>query len=239
MIAITYVLAVWLDHSGEPPSSSSSRSPRCAWPCTPRRPGAPLRRVADVLFVARRRVRDRQPVLRAPTRSSSASCSSPADCCTSFAPFSIIRHIAFRREVDRETMLGALAAYLLFGMAFAFAYRFFGEVQRGPFFGAAGRRHDRRRPLLQLRHADHDGLRQPRAGGQPRPDHRRARGLARPALPRHRRVQARQPVAASRLAATAPTRPDGPVHGGSAFIDDAAHLALRALDAVRLGDVAP
>ena len=36
------------------------------------------------------------------------------------APFSIIRHIVFRREVDRETMLGALAAYLLFGMAFAF-----------------------------------------------------------------------------------------------------------------------
>ena len=55
-----------------------------------------------------------------------------------FAPFSIIRHVAFRREVDRETMLGALAAYLLFGMAFAFAYRFLGEVQSGPFFGSQG-----------------------------------------------------------------------------------------------------
>ena len=54
------------------------------------------------------------------------------------APFAIVRNIAFRREVDRETMLGALSAYLLFGMAFAFAYRFFGEVQGGPFFGAQG-----------------------------------------------------------------------------------------------------
>jgi len=54
------------------------------------------------------------------------------------APFSIIRHVAFRRKVDRETMLGALSAYLLFGMAFAFTYRFLGEVQGGPFFGAQG-----------------------------------------------------------------------------------------------------
>lgn len=54
------------------------------------------------------------------------------------APFSIIRRVAFRREVDRETILGALSTYLLFGMAFAFAYRFLGEVQGGPFFGAQG-----------------------------------------------------------------------------------------------------
>jgi len=54
------------------------------------------------------------------------------------APFSIVRHIAFRREVDSETMLGALSAYLPFGMAFAFTYRFLGEVQGGPFFGAQG-----------------------------------------------------------------------------------------------------
>jgi hypothetical protein len=54
------------------------------------------------------------------------------------APFAILRHVIFRREVDRETMLGALAAYLLFGMAFAFTYRFLAEVQGGPFFGAQG-----------------------------------------------------------------------------------------------------
>ena len=36
------------------------------------------------------------------------------------APISIVRHIAFRPQVDQETMLGALCAYLFIGMAFAF-----------------------------------------------------------------------------------------------------------------------
>jgi hypothetical protein len=54
------------------------------------------------------------------------------------APISIVRHIAYRREVDQETMLGALCAYLLIGMAFAFAYRCLGVAQAGPFFGAGG-----------------------------------------------------------------------------------------------------
>ena len=54
------------------------------------------------------------------------------------APVSIVRHIGYRREVDQETMLGALAAYLFIGMAFAFTYRFLGSVQGGPFFGADG-----------------------------------------------------------------------------------------------------
>ena len=54
------------------------------------------------------------------------------------APFSIVRHVARRRRIDVETFLGALAAYLLLGMAFAFCYRFLGEVQDTPFFGDAG-----------------------------------------------------------------------------------------------------
>jgi hypothetical protein len=54
------------------------------------------------------------------------------------APFSIVRHIAFRRTVDQETMLGALAAYLLIGMAFAFVYRFLGAAQASAFFGDPG-----------------------------------------------------------------------------------------------------
>jgi hypothetical protein len=54
------------------------------------------------------------------------------------APISIVRHIGFRSVVDEETMLGALAAYLLIGMAFAFAYRAVGGIQSGPFFGAQG-----------------------------------------------------------------------------------------------------
>ncbi len=54
------------------------------------------------------------------------------------APISIVRHIAYRRQVDEETMLGALAAYLLIGMAFAFTYRFLGSVENAPFFGGHG-----------------------------------------------------------------------------------------------------
>jgi hypothetical protein len=54
------------------------------------------------------------------------------------APVAIVRNIGYRRTVDRETMLGALAAYLLIGMAFAFAYRLLGAVQGSPFFGASG-----------------------------------------------------------------------------------------------------
>jgi uncharacterized membrane protein HdeD (DUF308 family) len=54
------------------------------------------------------------------------------------APFSIIRHLVLRRTVDRETVLGAIAAYLMIGMFFAFAYRALGDMQPGPFFGTSG-----------------------------------------------------------------------------------------------------
>ncbi len=54
------------------------------------------------------------------------------------APVSIVRHVAYRREVDQETMLGALSAYLLIGMAFAFTYRALGAIETAPFFGADG-----------------------------------------------------------------------------------------------------
>jgi hypothetical protein len=40
--------------------------------------------------------------------------------------------------VDRETMLGALAAYLFIGMAFGFAYQCLARLQPGPLFGDAG-----------------------------------------------------------------------------------------------------
>jgi hypothetical protein len=54
------------------------------------------------------------------------------------APFSIVRHLVLRRTVDRETVLGAIAAYLVMGMFFAFVYRALGAIQGGTFFGAAG-----------------------------------------------------------------------------------------------------
>src|SRR5215471_3624948 len=54
------------------------------------------------------------------------------------APFSITRSLLFRREVDLQTVLGAVDIYLLVGMLFAFIYRFTGVVQASPFFGANG-----------------------------------------------------------------------------------------------------
>ncbi|GAB1642207.1 potassium channel family protein [Krasilnikovia sp. MM14-A1259] len=54
------------------------------------------------------------------------------------APFSIVRDIGFHRGVDQQTMFGALAAYLLIGMAFGFLYACLGALQPGPLFGDNG-----------------------------------------------------------------------------------------------------
>ena len=64
-----------------------------------------------------------------------------AVCCLLYliAPFSIVRHLMLRPKIDTETLLGAVAAYLLIGMFFAFAYRGAGEFGSVPFFGPDGR----------------------------------------------------------------------------------------------------
>jgi hypothetical protein len=54
------------------------------------------------------------------------------------APISIIRHLIRRTVVDEETILGAVAAYLLIGMFFAFVYRSAGANEPMAFFGAQG-----------------------------------------------------------------------------------------------------
>jgi len=55
------------------------------------------------------------------------------------APFSIVRHLILRQDVDAETLLGAITAYLLIGMFFAFAYKAAGIFGSVPFYGTAGR----------------------------------------------------------------------------------------------------
>jgi hypothetical protein len=54
------------------------------------------------------------------------------------APGIIIRHLVLRRTVDTQTVLGAIAAYLMIGMSFAFSYRALGALQAGSFFGPQG-----------------------------------------------------------------------------------------------------
>jgi hypothetical protein len=61
-------------------------------------------------------------------------------CCLLYliASFSIVRHLLLRAQIDAETLIGAIAAYLLIGMFFAFAYKAAREFGSVPFFGAAG-----------------------------------------------------------------------------------------------------
>ena len=57
------------------------------------------------------------------------------------APLSILRAIVLQREVDREIVLGAIDAYLLIGMFFAFVYQALGAIGCGhPAFVARARR---------------------------------------------------------------------------------------------------
>ena len=50
----------------------------------------------------------------------------------------IVRHLLLRQTVDTQTMLGAITAYLMIGMSFAFTYRALGALRAGPFFGSQG-----------------------------------------------------------------------------------------------------
>jgi hypothetical protein len=54
------------------------------------------------------------------------------------APVIIVRRLVLRQTVDTQTVLGAIAAYLMVGMSFAFSYRALGALQAGPFFGSEG-----------------------------------------------------------------------------------------------------
>lgn len=55
------------------------------------------------------------------------------------APLVILRHLVQRARVDKQTLFGAIAVYLMLGMMFAFTYRAISLIQIDPpFFGAAG-----------------------------------------------------------------------------------------------------
>src|SRR6478609_1073328 len=54
------------------------------------------------------------------------------------APYAVVRDIATRRAVDQQTVLGAITAYLIVGMCFAFTYRTVAALQPTPFFGSSG-----------------------------------------------------------------------------------------------------
>ena len=113
------------------------------------------------------------------------------------APFTIVRHLVLRRTVDRETVLGAIAAYLMMGMFFAFSYRAIGAIQAGPFFGSVGRRDVPTGPVLLVHDAHHDRIRQPHPGGEPRRVLRRPGDAHRAAVPGDGGGESGQRVAAA------------------------------------------
>ncbi len=53
-------------------------------------------------------------------------------------PVAILRTLALRPQVDRETLWGAVASYAMIGMLYAFCYQLVGILQAGPLFGAEG-----------------------------------------------------------------------------------------------------
>ncbi len=112
------------------------------------------------------------------------------------APLSILRHLVLRRVVDSETMLGAIAAYLMVGMFFAFLYHALGFSQaQPPFFGAQGDGTFSQDSVLLIHHAHHHRVRQPGPGREPGPDLCRARDADRSAVPGHGGGQGRQCLA--------------------------------------------
>jgi hypothetical protein len=54
------------------------------------------------------------------------------------APLSVLRHLIFRRVIDLETILGAVVAYLLAGMFYAFLYQTVARIGAMPLYGSAG-----------------------------------------------------------------------------------------------------
>ena len=110
------------------------------------------------------------------------------------APISILRHLIRRTVVDQETILGAVAAYLLIGMFFAFVYRSRRRERTNGLLRSPGRRNVLPGPVLLVHHADNDWLRKPRPGIKSRPELRLGRNADWPAVPGHRGRQGHQHV---------------------------------------------
>ena len=116
------------------------------------------------------------------------------------APLSILRHIVQQSDVDQETVLGAIDAYLLVGMFFAYAYQAMGAIQAGPFFENGIDGYGRAIAVLQLHDAHDHGLRQPGPCRGSRPVLRGHGDADRPAVPGDGGGQGHQPVATRPLA---------------------------------------
>jgi hypothetical protein len=89
------------------------------------------------------------------------------------APAIIVRHLVLRYTVDTQTVLGAIAAYLMVGMAVRLRLPRAGGGAGRPLLRVAGGGQLLPGPILLVHHLDHDRVRQPGPGRQPRPEPRR------------------------------------------------------------------
>ncbi len=110
-------------------------------------------------------------------------------------PVTVSRVLSHRR-ITHETVLGALCAYVLIGLLFAFLYLAVAEVTRRV-LRPARRAHSGRVPLLQLRRADDARLRRPLPRRRPPAGAHGVGGADRAGRPRHARRPARDPVGAA------------------------------------------
>ena len=111
------------------------------------------------------------------------------------APIAIVRHLLRQAGVDSETVMGAIAAYLMAGMFFAFLYRAVGGVQSHPFFGAQGPGTFPQDLFFSFTTLTTTGYGDLTPAWQPWPVVRGARDGDRPAVPGHRGGQGRQQLA--------------------------------------------
>ncbi len=99
-------------------------------------------------------------------------------------PVVIVAHVIRRPGVDREAFFGGVAAYLLIGMTYAFAYVALGEFRRlAALLRSRRRRNHGPVPVLQLHDPDDHRVRRPCPGRQPRPVAGDLRSRARTAVP--------------------------------------------------------
>jgi Ion channel len=135
LIVATYVAAVWVDAAWSPSLLVVLQVVTVWFALRTSRVRRGTRRVADVVLALALVAALLSPV---PTGEAWRGLCLVSAVLYLIAPVSVIRHLLTRSVVDQETMLGAVAAYLLIGMFFAFVYRSVEYLQAGPFFGSAG-----------------------------------------------------------------------------------------------------
>jgi len=137
LLIVTYTLAVAFDESWAAPLVAVVSVVTVWFALRTSRAGRPVRIAVDVILAATTVVAVLE-VSTGVTDDPSPVLFAASSVLYLIAMVSVIRHLIVRRSVDLEAVLGALAAYLMIGMFYAFAYRFLGSAQPEPFFGAAG-----------------------------------------------------------------------------------------------------